>query len=126
STLTPDEVLAIERADALPTSAPPILLDWQARLAALTALPMLTASTSTESQRLVPARKAAQIAHFTAAVREAMPPLSSVGSIVDWCGGKGHLGRTLGRQLGLPVTVLEREAGYADEARALAERDHVE
>ncbi|MCC6623113.1 MAG: methyltransferase [Deltaproteobacteria bacterium] len=63
----------------------------------------------------VPGRKRAQIEGLAARV---VPR----GPIVDWCGGKGHLGRTLGARHGVPVIVIEREAAYADEARALADR----
>ncbi len=125
SSLSPAEVIAIERSEALPDAAPALLHDWQRRLAALTALPMLTVSTDSPPRRLVPARKATQIARFSDAVAAALPTPCHATEVVDWCGGKGHLGRNLGARLGLPVTVLERHAGYADEARALADDDGV-
>ncbi len=125
TSLSAAEVIAIERAETLPDSAPTLLRDWHQRLAALSALPMLTVSTDSPIRRLVPARKAAQIASFSDAVAAALPTRSGATEVIDWCGGKGHLGRSLGARLGLPVTVLEREAGYADEARTLAEADGV-
>lgn len=125
TSLTAAEVIAIEHSEVLPDSAPALLHDWRRRLAALTALPTLTVSTEATSRRLVPARKAAQIESFSAAITAALPTPNAATTIVDWCGGKGHLGRDLGARLALPVTVLEREAGYADEARALAHADQV-
>ena len=66
---------------------------------------------------MVPARKLAQISSFSNVLGDV-----DADQILDWCGGKGHLGRLLGERLRAPVTVLEHEAAYADEARTLARR----
>ncbi len=71
-------------------------------------------------ERRVPARKLAQIEAFVVAL-EAEQVLGGVRAVLDWCGGKGHLGRTLGERLRVPVTVLERQPDYAPEALALAD-----
>ncbi|TNE51473.1 MAG: methyltransferase [Deltaproteobacteria bacterium] len=45
--------------------------------------------------------------------------------IVDWCSGKGHLGRTLGALLELPVLGLERQAPLCRVGLSMAERQDV-
>lgn len=127
--LAPAELDALEAADRLPQGAPPQLRAWRERLDALTALPPLAAddrptrfTLSTEAARLVPSRKRAQIEAFLGAL--ALGPKRPL-RVLDWCGGKGHLGRALGAREHLPVTVLEREATYRDEALRLASRDGV-
>lgn len=52
----------------------------------------------------VPGRKQAQIEAFAGAVGEVRAPL------LEWCAGKGHLGRLLGRHWRVPVTSLEWDA----------------
>lgn len=126
------EVHALEEGAPLPDSAPPLLREWVGRLAALTALPSLGPSTAASSGAgsawMVPARKLEQVTRFVDAVTG---PAHTGGdarprAVLDWCGGKGHLGRMLGQRLGAPVVVLEREAGYAEEAVSLARRGGVE
>lgn len=51
----------------------------------------------------VPGRKWAQIRHFMAALPQAATPA------VDWCGGKGHLGRSVARLHVRSVRCLERD-----------------
>lgn len=70
-------------------------------------------------QRLVwrvPGRKQAEIEAFAEAVPDASAPL------LEWCAGKGHLGRLLGRRLGLPVLSLEHDAALCAAGAELAAR----
>lgn len=120
-------VAAIE-ADAWPDDAPAPLLDWRRRLAELTALPAAggtwTLSTSSfPAPVAVPERKAQQIAAFVSALADA--PRQLPRRVVDWCGGKGHLGRALGARWGVPVTVIDRAPALIAEAEVLARRDGV-
>lgn len=136
-------VHALEEGAPLPDDAPPLLKEWVCRLAALTGLPSLEhcgedgeagvdsvnwnererSGPSVHAAWMVPARKLEQVSRFVAAVAGPGPETAdSPTRVLDWCGGKGHLGRTLGHRLGVPVLVLEREAAYAKEALALAQR----
>lgn len=60
-----------------------------------------------------------------AAFCAAAPP-SAASEVLDWCGGKGHLGRSLAALRGLPLTVLERDPTLASAAQDLARRAGVE
>ncbi|MCC5885406.1 MAG: methyltransferase [Gammaproteobacteria bacterium] len=62
----------------------------------------------------VPGRKWAQIRHFMAALPPATAPA------VDWCSGKGHLGRSVARLHGRPVRCLERDPKLCAAGRILA------
>lgn len=64
------------------------------------------------------ARKWAQVGAFSAAV---MPPSPDASHLVDWCGGTGHLGRTLGVLSGRAVTVVEQEGRLEARGRELAD-----
>lgn len=64
----------------------------------------------------VPGRKAAQVAHFARAIG----PLRGA-RFVEWCAGKGHLGRRLCLD-GAEVLSIERDAALVDAGRALAAR----
>lgn len=120
--LSDDALHALEEGAPLPADAPPLLVSWVARLAEATALPE-PAPTRPRDAWLVPARKLAQIDALARAVGPIAPPPAL---ILDWCGGKGHLGRALGAALRTPVLVLERHAAYADEALDLARRASVD
>lgn len=72
------------------------------------------------AMRDVPGRKAAQIERFAAAVGHSALPL------VEWCAGKGHLGRRLALSFGTQVTSLEVDARLCDDGRALARRDGID
>lgn len=63
------------------------------------------------------ARKAAQITGFIEAV---LPSLPEAGPIVDWCAGKGHLGRSLGAASGLGTVALEIDGALVASGAALA------
>lgn len=64
--------------------------------------------------RHVPGRKWAQIRHFVAA----LPVGRSLA--IDWCAGKGHLGRTVAALHERPVRCLERNPRLCDEGARLA------
>jgi hypothetical protein len=68
----------------------------------------------------VPGRKWAQIEAFAEAMGEARAPL------LEWCGGKGHLGRLLGVRRGVAVKTLEWDATLCEAGRQLARRARVE
>lgn len=56
----------------------------------------------------VPGRKREQVLAFAGAVSPSLP--EGVNGYVDWCAGKGHLGRALGKLSGRPVLFVERRA----------------
>jgi hypothetical protein len=60
-------------------------------------------------------RKLAQIDGFLASFTSQHP-------VVEWCAGKGHLGRLLSFQHNLPVTSLEWQANLCAQGQTLAER----
>lgn len=57
--------------------------------------------------RHIPGRKWQQITHFAACVRHGWGHPAT--HWLDWCAGKGHLGRLLAWQTGKPLTCLERD-----------------
>lgn len=68
----------------------------------------------------IPGRKRAQIEAFAAAARSAGQP------VVDWCGGKGHLGRLLAHEWRIPVETLEIDPALCAAGAALAARGRVD
>jgi hypothetical protein len=74
--------------------------------------------------RDVPGRKWQQLANFARAL--SLPAAPDDGELVEWCAGKGHLGRLLARTTQRPVRSLEWDERLCDEGRAMAARDHVE
>ena len=64
----------------------------------------------------IPGRKRQQIEAFAAAARPAGA------SVLDWCGGKGHLGRLLALEWGRSVHTLEIDAALCADGAGLAER----
>lgn len=64
----------------------------------------------------IPGRKRAQIEAFAAAARSSGRP------VLDWCGGKGHLGRLLALAWRQPVHSLELDGELCCAGRQLAER----
>lgn len=67
----------------------------------------------------IPGRKWSQIEAFAQAIGPVQKPL------LEWCGGKGHLGRLLAMQWRQPVTTLEHNAELCAEGEALAQRAQV-
>ncbi|NTV72335.1 MAG: methyltransferase [Azonexaceae bacterium] len=64
----------------------------------------------------IPGRKREQIEAFAGAVQPAG------GGVIDWCGGKGHLGRLLGLAWKKPVHTLEIDAALCADGEQLAQR----
>ena len=105
-----------------PAEVPATLAEWSREARALTQVAACDAPAMDLAEpRLamyVPGRKWAQIHGFAAAARTALGP--GVERIVDWCAGKGHLGRLLGVATGLPVTLVELDPHLAADALELA------
>ncbi len=68
----------------------------------------------------IPGRKRAQIEAFAGSA------CSSGRPVIDWCGGKGHLGRLLAGQWEQPVHTLEIDAVLCAEGERLSSRQRVE
>ncbi|MCB9742251.1 MAG: methyltransferase [Alphaproteobacteria bacterium] len=110
---------AWEAKPELPEDAPPLLRALDQRARALCALPEAPRLAELPPERGVPGRKQAQL---RALVPAALPHLVGLTEIVDWCAGKGHLGRALALATGTPVCAVERDAALAASGQALAER----
>ena len=67
----------------------------------------------------IPGRKWSQIESFAQSIGPIDRPL------LEWCGGKGHLGRLLAVQWQQPATTLDRDEGLCDAGAALAQRARV-
>lgn len=119
-----ERLTAIDQAPhAPPADAPPAFRAWAEEAAALTRIPDLAGPglAALERERLgtrVPARKWAQVRAFVAAAAPRLPP--DLERAVDWCAGKGHLGRAVHLAAGLPVRALERRADLCRQAEHLA------
>lgn len=88
-------------------------------LSRLIDLPRVEAPPLTEDPRLgwrIPGRKQEQIHAFAAALGDAGQPY------LEWCAGKGHLGRLLGRLQGREVLSLEWDGALCAEGEAMAQR----
>lgn len=113
----------LDALSADPAAAQAWLTPWLpglGELAALADLPMLPTRAlppwPARADSGIPGRKAAQIEAFVAAMPRASTP------VLDWCAGKGHLGRRVALADGVGLTVLERDAALAAEAGRLAAR----
>jgi len=93
------------------------LVPQAAELAALCRLPRLPSSAPAVAPAHVPGRKWAQIWAF--AQQLDMASWCEPGPILEWCAGKGHLGRLPARQ-GQPVVSLEWDADLCQAARRLS------
>lgn len=108
------------------------LIEWASRfvpelaaLQALIELPRLASPGEAEpvSGRLawaMPGRKQAQAEAFAEAVEQIEHP------ILEWCAGKGHLGRLLAGRAQQPVLSLDYDATLCREGELLAGRAHVD
>ncbi len=67
----------------------------------------------------IPGRKWQQITAFAAALSPSQQPL------LEWCGGKGHLGRLLAWQYHQPVLTLEHSGSLCEQGQLLAQRSGV-
>ena len=90
-------------------------LDWSA-LCAVEALEQPPLQPPEPLSRDIPGRKWQQITAFAAAVPVAPGPL------LDWCGGKGHLGRVLAWRGGGPVITLEWQQALCQAGEQLAHK----
>lgn len=73
--------------------------------------------------RHIPGRKWNQITHFAQVSRARWQQPTR--HWVDWCAGKGHLGRLLAWQTGQPLLCLERNAQLNRDGAALSEAFHL-
>ncbi len=83
----------------------------------LTALPRLQEPHEVPEEsasRHMPGRKRAQIGAFAAGVGPVARP------VLEWCAGKGHLGRHLARRWGVPVISLEWDGALCADGERLA------
>jgi len=120
--LSPAQLLALDR-DPTPflDAAPPAFAAWgraRAPLVAVPALPARAPPLPPRAPRHIPARKWGQIRAFLGAAAPALEP--PVARAVDWCAGKGHLGRTLAQSSGLRVDLLERNPALCTSGDGLA------
>lgn len=67
----------------------------------------------------IPGRKWQQIRHFAGATEACLE--QPVEQWLDWCAGKGHLGRLLAWRSGLPVLCLERDDHLCRDGKALSD-----
>ncbi|MBL8481413.1 MAG: methyltransferase [Rhodocyclaceae bacterium] len=95
-----------------------------AELGALTALPPVPCSApvlpGAHFGWQIPGRKQAQIQAFAAAAGPQQGP------VVEWCAGKGHLGRLVAARAGVTVSSLERDAVLCAQGADLARRARVD
>ena len=123
---TLDELEALEADIHSPLEGAPVELErWRAQSRALSSLSLLDlAPVDALSQPAlrfrVPQRKWRQIEAFAAAVDDACG--GHRGRIVDWCAGKGHLGRALSVAHGVTTTVVERREDLFASGQKLARR----
>ena len=107
--------------------APAELTDLVERIEATMAplrqrLPTLGLAPSRRLLWRVPGRKWAQIVALGDVAAVALPTMPDVKRIVDWCSGKGHLGRLLAATAELPVIHLEHQAKLCRVGLELSER----
>lgn len=117
---TLDEIDRYEEEPALLLEAadlPEPLLGWVRALGALTAVPAWPGGDAAGELYGVSRRKSAQIERFLAVVGERLPAGEP---LLDWCAGKGHLGRTLAERSGRAVRALERDPELCRAGLALA------
>jgi hypothetical protein len=117
------------RFEDLAAQAPPrILLEWRDEADALSAvvpLPDCARGRAVREQpgqlgRQVPDRKWRQVLAFISAALGVLD--DSRAEIVDWCAGKGHVGRTVGVLTGRRVVLLEQRQALETYARERAGR----
>jgi hypothetical protein len=120
--LSPEQVFELE-ADPTPLMA--LLTPWFPeieQLSALCALPLNLRAPEPVPEVLghyIPGRKWQQLRHFATALPGVRGP------VLEWCAGKGHLGRLLGFQSGQSVLSLEWQDELCDAGQRLAKRAKV-
>lgn len=101
-------VARLEADPAAPVGAPSA---WSARVAQARALvsvgPVAVEAATADRAPRIKARKGAQVAGFLAAAGHALR--DGEGPIVEWCSGRGHLGRALAERTGRSALLLERD-----------------
>jgi hypothetical protein len=109
-TLPAERVFALERhadpADELPGAYGALVRDLTP-LSSLGALP--TAPHPPELEGALARMRDRKAAQVRALVGVAAPALAGSHRVVEWCSGRGHLGRTLARALDRPGLLLERD-----------------
>ncbi|MBD3610630.1 MAG: methyltransferase [Gammaproteobacteria bacterium] len=68
----------------------------------------------------IPGRKWQQITRFVSALENTQQ------SVMEWCGGKGHLGRVIGAHWDVSVMTLEINQALCDDGQRLAKRANVQ
>jgi hypothetical protein len=119
--LSPERVEALHLDPAGLREAPGPLPGLVAEVARLTDVGRLPAASLVELPDPVPrvsGRKRVQVQAFVAAAERALP--EGVELLVDWCCGKGHLGRALSATLGVVSLGLERDPELCHTGRDLA------
>lgn len=123
---------SIEKLESRPFDLPqicPVFKSLSERSEALSARPFLPRGTidwrhEPRWSRTIKGRKWQQIKAFAETLKGASEGFVGAKALVDWCGGKGHLGRSLGLA-GLcdgPVTVLEKQAELCQDAEMLGQK----
>lgn len=116
---TPAELDALEAAGGA-AELPEPLAGWWRESSTLTALPRRAAPPlphDHDAALAVPGRKWAQLRALGGA---AAPLAAEAGRVVDWCAGKGHLGRTIAARAGASLVAVERKPELVAAGRALA------
>ncbi|WP_426415840.1 methyltransferase [Aestuariirhabdus sp. LZHN29] len=120
--LKPDQVTALEEDMAARLAALSPFIDNIDALHALINTSTLPVNSPVSVEPLlsygVPGRKWRQVQAFSAALPQESRPF------LEWCAGKGHLGRVLHQVHGGTVTSLELQASLCRDGEALAERHH--
>ncbi|MCK6574166.1 SAM-dependent methyltransferase [Myxococcota bacterium] len=109
--------------------APPSLVRWRAAADALADLPRLPAlpfALGAKAARGIGGAKRAQIEAFVGCFLAGFSPPGSETHVLDWCAGKGHLGRALAEALGRPLRAIEWDATLCDAGAALARAQGLE
>lgn len=119
----PDTVVDTPTQDWL-GSAPTWVQDLATNCASLSALPDLPTvhlpAMGARAARGITGRKVKQIDAFCAAL---LPQWTEhAAGLVDWCAGKGHLGRTLAQHTGAPLLALEWDQALADAGQRACDR----
>lgn len=119
--LDPDQVDALERDPAGLRAGPaPLaqLLDHARPLIEVGRLPGAPLSQLLDPVPRVHGRKEGQVRALGGVAIHALPDEARM--LVDWCCGKGHLGRTLALESALPLLGLEKDARLCGRGRDLA------
>ncbi len=107
-------------------TAPAPLRAWRAAARAHAEHPTVGAPIPLDvaARRRLPGRKVSQIEHFIGALSAAGLPVG--GRVVDWCAGKGHLGRAVCRASERPLLAVEWDAALCESGRKRCVREGVD